>query len=296
MANITSDQVTCVIPHGGSEKYLKETLDSAVVQQFGEIILVNDGGPLVPLEGLAGALGVRIVHLEQPGGAANARNVGIKASKTPYVVLLDHDDVLCEDYLTNISAWIARHQLRCAAARMKYIGDDSRRVGVVVSRASDFFLPSGFLSEISLIDEMGYFSDSISEDVLFFKDIQKITKLTTCPDATVLYRIHAQSGGSTNAKAWWACNQLLPLYFQGTLTLPEVNLMAREFASRGIIPAGFESQLRGEGLVAARLLSRSAYACWLNRDLVGMARYGVNLTGYLPELGRIARRKWNLGF
>jgi glycosyltransferase involved in cell wall biosynthesis len=296
MNNIPSSLVTCVIPHGGSSRYLLETLKSAVEQRFAETILVNDGGPLPPIEALTKPFPeIRVVQLDQPAGAANARNVGIRACKTPYVVLLDHDDVLCKDYLPEISEWVVKNQLRCGAARMRYIGDDSRRVGVVVSRATDFFLPSGFFSEVSLIEEVGFFSDSISEDIIFFKDVQKRTTLRTCPHSTVLYRIHAQSGGSTNAKAWWACNQLLPLYFEGALTLPEVNLLAREFADRGVVPAQFESRLRGKGIATARLLSRSAYACWLNRDLVGMLRHGVQMTRFIPEVSKIVGRKWNLG-
>ncbi len=295
MAYITSSQVSCVIPHGGSATYLKETVVSAVAQQFGEIILVNDGGPPAQLEDTVRLPGVRMIHLERSVGAANARNVGIKACKTPYVVLLDHDDVLCEGYLGAITAWVEKHQLRCAAATMKYIGEYSGRVGVLVSRAPDFFLPSGFLSEISLIAEVGYFRDSISEDILLFREIRQVTKLTTCPDAQVLYRIHPQSGGSSNAKAWWACNRLLPLYHQGKLTLSEVNAIAREFADNGTIPVGLESQLRGESSATARLLSRSAYACWLNRDLIGAARYGVRLLGHVPKLGQLVRRKWTPG-
>jgi glycosyltransferase involved in cell wall biosynthesis len=292
MTSITSDKVSCVIPHGGTAKYLKETVVSASGQGFSEIIIVNDGGPPNELDFCATIPRVRIIQMERKGGVGNARNRGIKECKTPYVVLLDHDDVLCEGYLNAICAWMMQHQLRCAAATLRYIADDSRRVGFVVSHASDFVLPSGFLSEISLIAEVGFFADSSSEDLIFFRSIRQTTRLTTCPDAQVLYRIHAQSGSSLNAKAWWACTQMLPLYYQGQLTLKEINLIAGEFASSGAIPAGMESWLYGEASAKVKVLSRSAYACWLNRDIIGMARYGVSLIRHLPELGRFVRRKW----
>jgi glycosyltransferase involved in cell wall biosynthesis len=294
MDTITPDQVSCVIPYAGAMKYISEVVGSARSQQFGEIVIVNDGFPPAQLEVVAKVPGVRSIHLEKSVGCPNARNLGIRACNTPYVVLLDHDDLLCEGYFEAMSAWIAKHQLRCAAGTLKYIGDNSKRVGAVVSRDSKFFLPSGFLSEISLIAEVGYFPDSYADDLLFFRAIRKATKLTTCPNAGVLYRIHSQAESSRNTRAWWAFMQLLPLYDQGTLALAEINRMAREFANRGVIPAGMESRFSGESLATARFLSRSAYACWLNRDFVSVARYGVNLLKHLPELGRLARKKWPL--
>ncbi|HEY5041633.1 MAG TPA: glycosyltransferase family 2 protein [Verrucomicrobiae bacterium] len=292
MCKITSDQVSCVIPYAGAVKYIAEAVLSACAQKFGQVIIVNDGFPPAQLDAVAGLPDVRIIHLTQSVGCPNARNLGIKACATPYVVLLDHDDVLCAGYFKAISAWMADHQLRCAAATLKYIGENSRRVGAIASRHPDFFLPSGFLSEISLIMEVGYFPDSYSDDLLFFRAIRKATRLTTCPGAGVLYRIHPQAESSRNTKAWWAFNRLLPLHDQGARTLAEINGIAREFAAQGTIPPGLESRLCGGESAHVRFLSRSAYACWLNRDFSGVARYGFKLVRHMPELARLVRRKW----
>jgi hypothetical protein len=108
----------------------------------------------------------------------------------------------------------------------------------------------------------------------------------------VLYRIHPQAESSRNAKAWWAFNQLLPLYDQGAVNLRELNVMARNFANEGAVPTGMQLRLGDQVASTVRVLSRSAYACWLNRDFIGLARYCGNLMGHLPELGRLARKKW----
>jgi glycosyltransferase involved in cell wall biosynthesis len=289
---IESCQVSCVIPYAGAVQYLEEVVGSALGQRFGEVIIVNDGFPPAQLDIVANRPGIRIIHLPKSIGCPNARNLGIKSCTTPYVVLLDHDDLLCNGYFTAISAWVTENKLRCAAATLKYIGENSQRIGVVVSRNPDFFLPSGFLSETSLIAEIGYFPDSYSDDMLFFRAIRKVARLTTCPAAGALYRIHPQSEISRNTKTWWAFNQLLPLYDQGSFTLAELNTIAREFAGKGIIPAGMESRFRGENAATVRFLSRSAYACWLNRDFAGVARYGIRLLCHAPELGRLVRKKW----
>jgi glycosyltransferase involved in cell wall biosynthesis len=289
---INPRQVTCVIPYAGAERYLKEVVGSALAQQFGEVLIINDGFPPPQLDPVAGLSGVRILHLPKSVGCPNARNLGIKSCATPYVVLLDHDDVLCPGYFPAMAAWINEKKLRCAAATLRYIGEDARRVGLVASRHPDFFLPSGFLSEISLIAEIGYFQDSYSDDLLFFRAIKKAAPLTTCPGAGVLYRIHPQAESSRNTKAWWAFNRLLPLYDSGACSLKEANAIAREYAAKGVIPAGLEAQFTGEDSAVVRFLSRSAYACWLNRDIPGLARYSLKLAGHAPELWRLARYKW----
>lgn len=292
VTTIAPNQASCVIPYAGAKRYLDEVVASALSQGFREVIIVNDGFPPCELNTVAALPAIRIIQLEKSVGCPNARNLGIKACATRYVVLLDHDDLLREGYFKAISAWVSAKRLRCAAATLRYIGERSSRIGAIVSRHPDFFLPSGFFSEVSLIAEVGYFPDSYSDDVLFFRALKNATQLTTCPDAGVLYRIHPQAESSRNTKAWWAFNQLLPLYFDGGCTLPELNAIARRFASDGIVPAGMEQRFRGESAAVARFLARSAYACWLNRDLPGVVRYGCKLLRHAPELGRLAGRKW----
>jgi glycosyltransferase involved in cell wall biosynthesis len=290
---IKSCEVSCIIPYAGAVKYIPEAVGSAVAQNFGEVIIVNDGFDPAQLAAFVRAPGIRIVNLPKSVGCPNARNLGIKSCHTAYVVLLDHDDLLCAGYFQAMSSWLEENQLRCAAATLRYIGESSRRVGAIVSRDGDFFMPSGFLAEAKLLAEVGYFPDSYSDDLLFFRAIRQATRLTTCPDAGVLYRIHPQAESSRNTKAWWAFNQLLPYYDKGSHTLPELNAIAREFSRNGTIPPGMESRLRGEQSAAVRFLSRSAYACWLNRDFPGIARYSSKLLRHMPELVRLAKKKWS---
>jgi hypothetical protein len=109
----------------------------------------------------------------------------------------------------------------------------------------------------------------------------------------VLYRIHAQAESSRNTKAWWAISQLLPLYYEGTHTLPEINAIAREYAVHGTILKGMELRLQGEQMAAVRFTARSAYGCWLNRDWAGLARFAFKLVRHIPALGRLAKGKWS---
>jgi len=292
MSQLTPDQVSCVIPYAGAQKYLAEVVASAEKQGFREIIIVNDGCDPKQLEEVSRKSSVRRIDLPQSVGCPNARNIGIKACVTPYIVMLDHDDVLCDGYLESMVAWVREKNLRCAAATLRYIGEDAKRVGAMVSRHADFFLPSGFFGEAALYAEADYFPDSNSDDLLFFRAVRKITNLKTCPNAVVLYRIHPKAESSQNTRVWWAFTRLLPLYDRGDYSLAEINAMARKFASTGVIPEGLELYLDNVRSSEARFLGRSAYACWLNRDIAGMLKYGSKLAGRLPDLIRIAKGKW----
>ncbi len=289
----TPSQVSCIIPYAGADKYISEVVGSALSQGFGEIIIVNDGFDPAPLAAFSTNPTIRIITNAKSIGCPLARNVGIKAVANPYIVLLDHDDILCPGYLSAIISWVKENRLRCAAATLLYIGESSRRIGSMVSRHPDFFLPSGFFAETTLIAEVNYFPDSLSDDLLFFRAIRKAAKLTTCPSAKVLYRIHPKAESSRNTMAWWAFNQLLPLYYDGTYTLEKANAVAREYAAHGTVPPGLEGRFVSNSAAHVRLASRSAYACWLNRDLPGLIRYGAKLLRFLPQMIHLARYKWS---
>src|SRR5690349_18018944 len=83
--------------------------------------------------------------------------------------------------------------------------------------------------------ELVLFPDSYSDDLLFFRSVRERVRLTTCPEAGVLYRIHPKAESSLNTKAWWAFNQLLPSYDAGVRQLPEINAIAKDFAVNGVV-------------------------------------------------------------
>ena len=40
---IKSSEVSCVIPYAGAVRYIAEGVGSAVAQNFGEVLIINDG-------------------------------------------------------------------------------------------------------------------------------------------------------------------------------------------------------------------------------------------------------------
>lgn len=97
--------VSVIIPVYNSEEYLKDCLDSVVSQDIPdlEVICVDDGST----DGSAGIMEkyasdddrIKIIT-QKNGGAGTARNAGIDASDSEYLLFLDSDDVLEENCLS----------------------------------------------------------------------------------------------------------------------------------------------------------------------------------------------------
>lgn len=91
------NRISLIIPVYNVEKYLSQCMDSVLKQTvaFDEIILVDDGsndnsGNMCD-EYSKRFSAVQVIH-KKNGGLSEARNVGIKASGSDYILLLDSDD------------------------------------------------------------------------------------------------------------------------------------------------------------------------------------------------------------
>lgn len=89
-------EITVVIPNYNGVKFLRECLQSLAEQENGTPeyeVLVVDNGSTDGSPGLVGSMlpQARVVSLPENTGFCHAVNVGIKASKSPYVILLNND-------------------------------------------------------------------------------------------------------------------------------------------------------------------------------------------------------------
>lgn len=89
--------VSIIIPAYNSEAYIRECVDSALSQAYGdiEVVVVNDGSTDGTLAALAGYRDPRLQILTTPnGGVSRARNHGVEVSQGDYIMFLDADDAL----------------------------------------------------------------------------------------------------------------------------------------------------------------------------------------------------------
>ena len=86
--------VSVVIPAYNAEKWISQTIESVLAQDFKdyEIVVVNDGSTDCTKDIVSGYKDVYCID-KSNGGQASARNVGIRAAKGKYVAFLDADDL-----------------------------------------------------------------------------------------------------------------------------------------------------------------------------------------------------------
>lgn len=91
--------VSIIIPTYNSSSTIKRTLESIDFSKDIELLIIDDGstdGTLKILDSLNKNYPFKIVR-ENHGGAAKARNTGIKYAKGKYLLFLDSDDILVKE-------------------------------------------------------------------------------------------------------------------------------------------------------------------------------------------------------
>ena len=97
--------LSVIIPCYNSGKYLSDALDSIKAyadKSVYEVIIINDGSTDDATIGLLNELpaqGYHVIHQENLGPAA-ARNIGVKAAKGDYLLLLDADNKIEPEYIS----------------------------------------------------------------------------------------------------------------------------------------------------------------------------------------------------
>lgn len=140
--------ISIIVPVYNVEKYLCECINSIINQKVKhwELILVDDGST-----DRSGSIcdnyvtkdnRIRVIH-KQNGGVSSARNIGIEEAKGEWLVFVDADDWVDENYLTLISENIDRGYHIIHFGYKKQLSDGSIQVrnpnslGEVMK--SDFF-------------------------------------------------------------------------------------------------------------------------------------------------------------
>lgn len=100
-------RLSVIVPVYKVERYLPCCIDSILKQSFTdfELILVDDGSPDASSEICDRYKGidnrVRVIH-KANGGVSSARNLGLEQSQGEWIVFVDSDDYVGEDYLNNL--------------------------------------------------------------------------------------------------------------------------------------------------------------------------------------------------
>ena len=93
--------ISIVIPYYKTYEETVRLLDVLIPQlKETEIILIDDGCHDERLDKYSDK--VNVIHSEENGGLSHARNIGIKNAKGKYIVFVDSDDLVSNDYIETL--------------------------------------------------------------------------------------------------------------------------------------------------------------------------------------------------
>lgn len=98
--------ISVIMPIYNVEKYIENCIKSIINQDFEnfEIVLVDDGSQDDSVKIVEAILDNTTldykVYKKPNGGVSSARNYGYKKANSDYVIFIDSDDVICENYLS----------------------------------------------------------------------------------------------------------------------------------------------------------------------------------------------------
>lgn len=127
-------KVSVVIPVYNGANYMREAIDSALAQTYGnmEIIVVNDGSTDDGVtDRIARSYGDRILYIsKENGGVSSALNEGIRHMTGDYVSWLSHDDVYAPEKIACQVEGLAKAEEEKAIALCAhcFIDQNSRRL------------------------------------------------------------------------------------------------------------------------------------------------------------------------
>ena len=146
-------KVSVIIPVYKVEGYLPaclESIDKQTFQDF-ELILVDDGSPdscgLMCDAYAEGRSNVKVLHQENMG-LSEARNQGVKVSTGEYIIFIDSDDYVSEDYIEYLVFLNEKYNTDVSMAKEKIFWD-GQNPELSVDECTDYVLnPSDALNKI----------------------------------------------------------------------------------------------------------------------------------------------------
>lgn len=201
-----------MIPVFNGEKYLRETIASAVNQRpFDkiEVIVVNDGSTDKTEQiCMEFARSINYIYKEN-GGTASALNAGIGLSTGCFIKWVSADDVLLDNAITQMLTWIEKNDIQNARNTIYYTNyhvidhkgeflRDFKEPGHPTSMLWKFFFGNGSTSLIhrEIFDKIGNFDTGWkhSEDYEFWLRATMLhdVKMKLIPIFTLNYRDHAE--------------------------------------------------------------------------------------------------------
>lgn len=228
-------KVSVIIPTYNRADYLKQTLESVTKQTYQniEVFVIDDGSPNDEAAKVcANFEKVIYIKIDNSGGPARPRNIGIKRAKGKYLAFVDDDDIWLPTKLERQVALLEQNpDFGLVHGCCETINDKGELQNRIVGRLRNpqekhgsvslkmigrwtVMMPTSFVRK-DVIDIVGEFNEkmpSAGEDTEFWTRCSFETKFYYLDDPLVLYRVHNKNI-SKNKKAYIE----LPLHLKKVL-------------------------------------------------------------------------------
>lgn len=205
--------VSVIIPAFNAELYIDETICSVINQSYTnwEVIIVNDGSTDKTAEITNAYCSNKIHIIHQPNmGVSRARNVGLNIAKGDFIVFLDADDILSDNFIEQrLKALLNNNDAHFACGEVWHFNNTINNIitknkGIYFNIAENVLLylpgvdtaPSNYLFKRELFDKYSIRFDerlSSTADRLFLLEIANKTKGVFVSQSPLYYRVHPKS-------------------------------------------------------------------------------------------------------
>lgn len=199
--------VSCILPVRNGEPYLREAIDSILLQTFAdlELIVVDDVSTDRTPEILASVRDprLRVVRSETPGGIAGSCNRALALCRGRYVARMDHDDVsLPHRFARQVALLDARPEIGVCGSWVRMFCDGwtrDRRLEPDPERIRCLFLMFNVLSHPAVMMRRDVLerhalrydeSFESAEDYDLWTRTSWVSKLCNIPEVLLLHRVH----------------------------------------------------------------------------------------------------------
>jgi glycosyltransferase involved in cell wall biosynthesis len=210
----TSPKVSIVIPCYNAARFILPTLQSVMDQQYGnlEIICVNDGSVDDTENQIRKIQDPRIVYIKKENsGVSDSRNLGMKKATGKYILFLDADDILGENFLEKRVDFLELDPDKCFCASEVVKIDETGNalngkhwkgashdvLSEVLSYNPEIITcPSNYLFRKETLDRHKVLFDpllSSSADRFFLIELNQFGNGGLVENAPLFYRVHEKS-------------------------------------------------------------------------------------------------------
>ena len=201
--------VSVVIPLYNAKKYIKETIESVLNQDYQniELIIIDDGSEDNAKQIIDIIKDDRMSYIfQENAGVSAARNLGFKLSRGKYIAFLDADDVLTSDCISNkIIRFNEDPELGLVHGDMQVVDEQTKPMNEIYVGKEGWILnellswretcipsPSSILVKREVVDVVKGFDTELSTaaDQEFFFRVAHRFKIGKVDKVLGLYRIH----------------------------------------------------------------------------------------------------------